>query len=60
MHEMFEEQVERTPEAVAVEFENRYAELCGAEPASQSAGALSAGTGSEAGRPGSDLRGAQS
>ena len=50
--ELFEEQVERTPEAVAVVYEERAAELRGVEPAGEPAGALSAGTGSGAGRRG--------
>ena len=32
VHELFEEQVERTPEAVAVVYEETAAELWGAEP----------------------------
>ena len=59
IHELFEEQVERTPEAVAVVYEEEDAELWGAEPASESAGALSEGAGSGAGRAGGDLCGAQ-
>ena len=59
VHELFEEQVRRTPEAVAVVFEERGAELRGAEPSSQPAGALSAGVGSGAGEAGGDLRGAR-
>ena len=31
MHELFEEQVERTPEAVAVVYEGRAADVWGAE-----------------------------
>ena len=42
LHELFEAQVERTPEAVAVVCEERAAELWGTEPAGQSTGALSA------------------
>ena len=40
VHELFEEQVERTPDAVAVVYEEPAAELRGAEPASEPAGAL--------------------
>ena len=39
IHELFEEQVERTPEAVAVVYEERVAHLCRAERAGQPAGA---------------------
>ena len=38
VHELFEEQVRRTPEAVAVEYERGAVELWGVEPAGQSAG----------------------
>ena len=42
IHELFEEQVEKTPEAVAVVFEDQQTELRGAERQSQPAGALPA------------------
>ena len=52
VHELFEEQVERTPEAVAVVFEDEHAELRRAERAGEPAGALPAGAGRGAGRRG--------
>ena len=43
IHQLFEAQVERTPEAVAVVFEDAAAHVPGAERGGQSAGAPSAG-----------------
>ena len=59
VHELFEAQAARTPDAIAVEFEERAADLWRAERAGQSAGASSARLGRQAGRPGGDLRRAQ-
>ena len=49
MHELFEEQVEQTPEAVAVVYEEQELSYRGVERAGEPAGALPAGAGSEAG-----------
>ena len=55
VHELFEAQVARTPDAVAVVFEDGDAELRRAERAGQPAGAPPAGAGRGAGRAGGDL-----
>ena len=52
MHELFEEQVERRPEAVAVVYEERAAELRGAESSGPIGWRIICEDGSEAGRGG--------
>ena len=59
VHEMFEEQAERRPEAVAVEYEGRQTQLWGIESAGEPAGTLFKEAGSGAGGAGRDLRGAE-
>jgi len=49
IHELFEEQVEKTPEAGSGSLRRRTAHLPGVELSGQSAGALSEGAGCEAG-----------
>ena len=59
VHEMFEEQAERRPEAMAVEYEGRQLQLWGIESAGEPAGTLFKEAGSGAGGAGRDLRGAE-
>ncbi len=58
IHELFEAQVQRKPDAVAVAFEEEALELRGAECPCQSIGASSDQAGSGAGAAGRDVRGA--
>ena len=58
VHTLFEEQAERTPEALAVTFENEHVTLRRVEPACQSAGALSAKSGRGSRGRGGNLHGA--
>ena len=56
IHELFEAQVERTPEAIAVQFEGKAADLSGAKQPCESTSALLTGTRSRPGKVGWDLR----
>ena len=59
IHERFEAQAGRTPDAVAVVYEDRRADVRGAERAGEPAGAPPARAGRGAGRARGDLRGAR-
>ena len=58
IHQLFEAQVERTPDAIAVVFEDRAVDVWGAEPPCQSTGASLAGAGSRTRGTGGHLPGA--